>query len=145
MTFWGVFAAAIMAQAAGAVVFFSCGWIAGRLKRRRRERETAAAFQTPTLAGEAPRADAVGIAEVAGMGCAGHAPDEQGARPCPFCGHGEQTIARFDPKPGGPPTVEFCVACFTCGAYGPTRGHPEAAVDAWNAAAHGPFEESRPV
>lgn len=58
-----------------------------------------------------------------------------GLRPCPFCGHSELAVRRYDAVPGGPPQTEFGVFCYTCGACGPAYAQPERAEDAWNKAA----------
>lgn len=136
MTFWTVFGAVVLAQISIASVYVAGAWIVHRLKRRRIEREVRHAIASMP----APH-----VGSLPGLGVetpvpsrGDRPPNRHGTLACPFCGHNEHAITRYDQYPGGPERVEFAVTCYTCGAYGPAEGQPEEAEDAWNRPPRGP-------
>lgn len=137
MSFWIIVAASLVGQFIGVALFGIGGYVVGRIRRarlqRRLGREFAGAAQ-PTF--QTAEAGQPVVADLGGE-CHGHGSAEHGLDPCPFCRHSELTVTRFDPRPGGPPTTEFAVFCYTCGAYGPAYAQPERSEDAWNKAARG--------
>lgn len=132
MTFWTVFAAAALAQVIGGILGVTLGFVAGVIKNRknRRNMEREIKRELRVAADEQP-ARPVGMAEYV---TAPPGEPATGLKPCPFCGHSELCMSRFDPRPGGPPRTEFAVFCYTCGATGPALAQPERAEDVWNGA-----------
>ena len=131
MTFWTVFAAAALAQVIGGILGVTLGFVAGVVKNRRKRRAIERDLKRELLrvASEAERnRAAIGMPEPAALSAA----PPTGLKPCPFCGHSELCMSRYDPGPGGPPRTEFAVFCNTCGATGPALSQPERAEDVWN-------------